>query len=311
MKIILYGAGRMGHGIYNFLKSQGLSEYIYGFCDKRGKEIRKIEDKFVWTPEELTEDDFVYCITVADNCVKEGIKGTLKNRKWIDFGDLADVFNINKVKFNREFCAFYHLNNMDSYFQQVERESYIDIFWNSNSEFYRMFQNLDITNVIELGCGRGRHVNKIIDEAGTITLVDILQKNIDFCKKRFGEDGKIKYYKNTGYDLKKLQSNKYTSLYSYDAMVHFELLDIYSYLLDIFRVLSTGGRALLHHSNYHEDYKAGFGNAPQGRSFMDKECFAYLAFRAGFVILEQKIIDWEEDKKLDCITLIEKPSYKL
>lgn len=311
MKIVLYGAGRMGRGIYNFLKSQGLSKYIYGFCDRRAKDIIKIEDKTVWIPEELTEEDIMYCITVVDNCEKEKIKDTIKNNKWIEFGDLADIFNIDKVKFNREFCAFYHLNNMDSYFEQVEKDSYIEIFWDINSDFYKMFQKLNTRNVIELGCGRGRHVPKIVNKADTVTLVDILQKNIDFCKKRFGDNGKIKYYKNTGFDLKELESNNYTSLYSYDAMVHFELMDIYSYLIDIFRVLSVGGRALLHHSNYHADYKAGFGNAPQGRSFMSKECFAYLAYRVGFVILEQKVIDWGKDENLDCITLIEKPLYKL
>lgn len=101
------------------------------------------------------------------------------------------------------------------------------------------------------------------------------------------------------------------SLYSYDAMVHFELMDVYSYLTDIFRVLSPEGRALLHHSNYHADYKAGFGSAPQGRSFMSKECFAYLAYRAGFNIIEQRVIDWGNEKNLDCVSLIEKPNYRL
>lgn len=39
---------------------------------------------------------------------------------------------------------------------------------------------------------------------------------------------------------------------------------------------------------------------------MSKECFAYLAYRAGFMVLEQKTVDWSEPE-LDCITLLEKP----
>lgn len=40
---------------------------------------------------------------------------------------------------------------------------------------------------------------------------------------------------------------------------------------------------------------------------MTKECFAYLADRAGFIVLEQKVIDWSAPK-LDCITLVKKPA---
>ncbi len=39
---------------------------------------------------------------------------------------------------------------------------------------------------------------------------------------------------------------------------------------------------------------------------MDKDVFAYLAYRVRFKILEQKVIDWHRVKELDCITLVEK-----
>lgn len=90
-------------------------------------------------------------------------------------------------------------------------------------------------------------------------------------------------------------------------MVHFEMLDIYSYLRDIYRVLIPGGRALIHHSNNSKDYKAAFANAPNGRAFMSKNLFAHLAYKSGFKIISQDVIDWGI-KNLDCITLIEKPN---
>lgn len=155
-----------------------------------------------------------------------------------------------------------------------------------------MFQKFDISRVIELACGHGRHVQNYFHKAEEITLVDVLQKNIDICKQRFGNSKKVKFYKTDGYHLKGLNSDTYTALYLYDAMVHFELIDIYFYLKEIYRVLVNGGKALIHHSNYHLDYKANFDNAPGGRNFMSKECFAYLAHRAGFTILEQRVIDW-------------------
>ena len=303
-KIVLYGAGKRGRGIYQFLQHKGYSDMIYCFCDKKAKEIEAIEGKRVMLPEELRDSDITYCITLLDGDEREIIRNEFGIENCIDFSELPVLLNVDRVEFNRDFCAFYHNEGMDSYFEKAEKE--VGIFWDFNSEFYKMFQKLDISNVIELGCGRGRHVVNYIDKAENITLVDILQKNINICKERYKGEEKIKYYKNDGYDLKELAADAYSALYSYDAMVHFELLDINSYLRDIYRVLKEKGRVLLHHSNYHADYRADFSNAPGSRSFMSKECFAYLAYRAGFEILEQKVIDWNGVKELDCVTLLEK-----
>ena len=180
-------------------------------------------------------------------------------------------------------------------------------FWGADSEFKRCFQELDLTNVIELACGRGRHVSHYVEPADEVTLVDILPQNIEFCKERFKDKSNITYYQNNGYNLEKLENDAYTALFCYDAMVHFEMMDIYDYLVDIYRVLVSGGKALLHHSNYDSDYRASFENSVQSRSFMNEKIFAYLAYRAGFKILRQKIIDWGEDKELDCISLLQKP----
>lgn len=306
-KIVLYGAGKRGQRHYNFLKTLGYADIIYGFCDREWEKISAIDDKKVYSLMELKGDDIKYCIAIADDVTKDDVVQNLGEENCIEFIELADYLHIDRVRFEREYCAFTHIDGMDGYFERAEREECLDVFWNFESIFYKMFCRLDLTNVIELACGRGRHVPFYKEKAGMITLVDILQKNIDICKNRFYGVEKIKYYKNDGYDLGELGSDSYTSLFSYDAMVHFELIDIYSYLQDIYRVLKHGGRAFLHHSNYSIDPKAAFGNAPHGRSFMSKECFAYLAYRAGFNVLEQKTIDWGGVLELDCLTLIEKP----
>ena len=146
---------------------------------------------------------------------------------------------------------------------------------------------------------------RYLHKAGKVTLVDILEENIAACRNRFQTEQNISYYRNNGYNLEKLASEEYTALFCYDAMVHFEMMDIYEYLKDIYRVLVPGGMAVLHHSNNTADYKASFANAPNGRSFMSKELFAYLAYRAGFEVVEQEVIDWGV-QNLDCISLVRK-----
>lgn len=39
---------------------------------------------------------------------------------------------------------------------------------------------------------------------------------------------------------------------------------------------------------------------------MSKNLFAYMAYRCGFKVIRQEVIDWGENKNLDCITLLEK-----
>ena len=171
-----------------------------------------------------------------------------------------------------------------------------------------MFKCLDLDNIVELACGRGRHVQKYYNEANKIILVDILEKNINICKERFNGHHNISYYVNNGHDLHGLKDNTYSALFTYDAMVHFELFDIYEYLQETYRVLTKGGKALFHHSNLSIAYDQSFNKSynPGGRNFMSKDLFAYLAYKAGFEIIDQKVIDWSLPK-MDCITLVKKP----
>lgn len=308
-KYIIYGAGRQGQAYLEFLRQKGLDSCIIGFCDKRYNEVKQILDKQVFSYNEAKNYDAGFIVAVGDEEAGKEIYKILDADKMesCSIDEFAKSFNMSRVEFNREFCAVFHIDNMDEYFESAESENAIKEFWGDESEFKKMFLKLDLENLIELACGRGRHVPQYINSAKQITLVDILSKNIEFCKERFKEQDNITYYQNNGYNLEELKSNTYTALFSYDAMVHFEMMDIYEYLVDIYRVLVSGGKVMIHHSNNDENYKASFNNTKHGRNYMNKDIFAYLAYRIGFEVLEQEVIDWEGYKDLDCITLLQKP----
>lgn len=323
-KIIICGIGNRCKEIYPFMKYLLKKKYatILGGIDTNS-EI-KFFDKFsVWNPEVLDNEiggsmdpDIVYFITPESEDIISFYKNKLKDKSYVVYENrqsLARLLDISITEINREFCAYNHINGMNKYFTIAEEQFAIDIFWSRESIFKQLFDTMDISNVIELACGRGRHIGQYIEKADHVTLVDILEENIDICKERMKmNEEKISYYKNNGFDLHDLLSESYSAVFCYDAMVHFELLDINNYLKDIFRVLQRGGKALLHHSNYDAFYDVYYGNSPiHGRAFMNYKIFAYLALQAGFRILRQEIIDWGENEKravhLDCITLLEKP----
>lgn len=306
-EIILYGAGEQGIFTESLLYNNGL--FVKGFCDsvKEGKcfcdggreyPIFKIDD--------IVGKGYQVVVTISNRFDRGQITEMLENRK-ITVIALEELLGEDKVTFKRNYAANYHLTSMDNYYKGAEDEANLAKFWDEESIFYQMFCSLDLTNVVELACGRGRHVPQYIENAGHITLVDILEKNILYCQERFSNENKISYYINNGYDLQKLESESYTSLFTYDAMVHFESLDVFKYLVETYRILKKGGKALFHHSNNTEDYRASFESARQARSYMSWDLFAHFADRAGFKVIQQHVIDWYGDKELDCLTLVIRP----
>ena len=305
-KYIIYGAGKKGRAYLQFLHEHQLDNLIYGFCDKRANEINKIDQCSVLTIEEAKKTNLPFIVGVKKEYQDEVIK-VLETAGLEYYEKLEDILVdelhlMDRVTFERDFCAVSHVDSMEEYFSNAELPDRLNVFW-GDGVFKESFNKLELDAVVEIACGRGRHVQHYYDEAGRIVLVDILEKNIDYCKDRFRELEKISYVVNSGYDLSDLEDESYSAVFSYDAMVHFELLDIASYLKETYRILKHGGKALFHHSNNYSDYKASYADAIASRSFMSDRIFAYLAYRAGFEVLEQHLVDWEVPK-LDCLTLL-------
>lgn len=309
-QIVLYGAGSMGKKNLEFFKSNKIDNKIIAFCDKNYKLIKSIGGIPVYSYEEVKNMNADFIISILEE--KDIIENQLLEDGVSYFQDMESWMHSyykDPVERDRNIISYYHINN--SYYEDVETKKEIDKFWSDNSPFYRMFRELNLENVIELACGKGRHVPMYINKANHITLVDILSQNIEYCKKRFCDNKKISFYCNDGYDLRDLPTESYSALFTYDAMVHFEMLDIYSYLRDIYRILKPGGAALFHHSNNSKDYRENFLTNKNNRNFMSKEIFAYMAYKIGFEIERQQVIDWGENENystnIDCISLVKKP----
>jgi ubiquinone/menaquinone biosynthesis C-methylase UbiE len=145
------------------------------------------------------------------------------------------------------------------------------------------------------------------DNIEHVYVMDVNEENINFCVERFRNSTCVHPTVNNGNDFGPIKSESVSAIFCYDAMVHFEYDAVISYLKDAFRILVPGGRGLFHHSNYDRSPGALYTENPGWRNFMSKELFAHIASRSGFRILEQSVINWDGGRKLDCISLIEKP----
>lgn len=163
----------------------------------------------------------------------------------------------------------------------------------------------DLRCVLDLATGHGRNAAVLLGQAERLILVDIQPGNVAHCRQRFGDDPRLRYLVNNGYDLADVADAEVTLLYCFDAMVHFDSDVVRAYLCEARRVLVPGGRAFLHHSNYHDghDWRA----APHSRAFMSKRLMQHYAQKEGLSVMRQRVIDWGGVARLDCLSLLARP----
>lgn len=188
----------------------------------------------------------------------------------------------------------------NSYF--TEAEAYMEPMWKGLVQPF--IEGCSFSHTIDLAAGHGRNSVILSTLAERLTIMDIQPGNIDVCKRRFADRKGIEFFVNNGYDLQPVRDGDVTLVYCFDAMVHFDSDVIRSYLRDTRRVLAPGARGFFHHSNYTggHDWRTN----TQARNFMTKEMFAHYALKEGLNVLSQRVIDWSDEPKIDCLTLVER-----
>jgi ubiquinone/menaquinone biosynthesis C-methylase UbiE len=213
--------------------------------------------------------------------------------------------SVEKVRFE---LAREHVKS--SYYSQAEAPAWLSPMWSERSPFLSLFQALDLSDVVELACGYGRHTAQYVNRAEHVTLIDVNEDSITACRERFKGRDNVSFLVNNGTDLSDLESGRYSALFSYDAMVHFEATDVIAYIYETARILRPGGKALLHYSNFQGAPEGSYADGPHWRNFFSETMFRHFASRAGLRIIQSDLLAWPLDSgpaNLDALTLVEKP----
>lgn len=138
-KLVIYGAGTFGKGVGGFINSLGKGDDIAAYCDKRAKEIGMLHDKDVLSYEEASRLGLPFIIAVSRRYKRfNEIKEVLENDQQvvIDLNDWARENGMDMVEFNRQYCAYFHVTEMDDYFQEAESADSIQKFWGGVERFF-------------------------------------------------------------------------------------------------------------------------------------------------------------------------------
>jgi SAM-dependent methyltransferase len=163
------------------------------------------------------------------------------------------------------------------------------------------------TNTVDFACGYGRNTDFLLPLAENITMIDVNVHNLEYCRNKYIENPKVTIKQCNGYDLSNIDDGAHTFFYTFDSMVHFPQEIVRSYLPEVFRILRCNGYAFIHHSNYTAGGpKRSFQKNPHWRNYMSAEIFADIAAAAGFVVIEQTLLNWGVPD-IDCISVLQKP----
>lgn len=166
---------------------------------------------------------------------------------------------------------------------------------NSVTESF-IYRNInENSTVLEIAPGHGRWTEFILRKCRNLILVDLNQKCIEFCKKRFLKFKNIEYHTNNGKDLSFIKSNSIDFIWSYDSFVHMEKEIFESYFKEFSRVLKKSGKVIIHHPGGWKLPRANKGN----RSDVTKDLVKKIAEKSNLLIKYQ-IQSWGDKNKYNC-----------
>ena len=163
--------------------------------------------------------------------------------------------------------------------------------------------SLNGLNCLEIACGHGRIASQVLknNEPNHLQLIDINPDNIKFVLNRFKGRDEVHAEVNNGIDLRNLEDQHYNFVYSFDSMVHFNRELIELYINEIKRVLTPGGQAYIHYSNWGKTCTTE-NHGPGLRGDMNRS--AMLELVKDCRVIHDKVIDWGV-KGLDAIIVFE------
>jgi ubiquinone/menaquinone biosynthesis C-methylase UbiE len=198
--------------------------------------------------------------------------------------------------------------------------------WNGTI-FPRIRRHLPAHTILEIAPGFGRWTQFLVEQCQRLILVDVSEKCITACRKRFCDRNHVEYHVNDGRSLAAIGESSVDFVFSFDSLVHVEADVIESYVNEVARILKTDGTAFLHHSNHGElsaltaiqNFLWSHSRTrsvverlklmpnSHGRALsMSAAKLREYAVRAGMHCTVQETINWGSKRTIDCFSTLQR-----
>jgi SAM-dependent methyltransferase len=113
----------------------------------------------------------------------------------------------------------------------------------------RIHAHVPTGSALELGPGFGRWTHHLLRLSTHLTIVDLTERCIEYCRRRFADAPHVECWTNDGRSLDMVADGSIDFVFSFDSLVHAEAPVVREYLAQLARKLKPGGTGFIHHSN--------------------------------------------------------------
>ena len=159
---------------------------------------------------------------------------------------------------------------------------------------------------LEIGAGFGRWSERLRPHCERLVLVDLAERCVEACRRRFAGDPAVDCRLSDGRTLPGVEARSLDLVFSFDSLVHAEADVLEAYAGELARTLADEGAAFLHHSNFGAVLAArpGAENRHWRGESASAEGFAAACSRHGLVCVAQEIVDWGGVEDGDAFSLV-------
>lgn len=176
--------------------------------------------------------------------------------------------------------------------------------------------------ILEIAPGYGRWTQYLVGYCHRLIAIDLAEKCVDACRKRFGDLDHVTFHVNDGRSLDMVEEASVDFAFSFDSLVHAESAVIEAYLQQLSRKLTPNGVGFFHHSNIGM-YQRSFSimhrvppplrrrlirtrvlDSSHWRAFsMTAERFERICREAELQCIGQELVNWSTWRAIDCFSL--------
>jgi ubiquinone/menaquinone biosynthesis C-methylase UbiE len=162
-------------------------------------------------------------------------------------------------------------------------------------------------HLVEIAPGQGRCTQFLKDLCERLTVVDLNQRCIDECRRRFADAANVEYLRNDGRSLEGIADESVDFAFSWDSLVHAEMDVVEAYLAELRRVLAPGGWGFLHHSNlgaWSEEERAAAVETGWRAASVSADAFDAACRANGLsCVVQETVVARGSERPRDCFSL--------
>ncbi len=172
----------------------------------------------------------------------------------------------------------------------------------------RIFSFVPAKSILEIAPGYGRCTQYLKDLAEELSIVDLTERCIEYCKQRFKDKDNLNYYVNDGKSLDMIPDDSIDFIFSWDSLVHCEKDVLEEYVYQFSKKLKPNGVGFIHHSNLANYDGIEVANVHKRGTTMSAELFNLYCQENNLKCIYQEKIKWGSDVYNDCFSLFTRQS---